>query len=131
MTPELIVAKLLNDATITALVGDRVACKLLPQNSNYPAIVYSVISFVWQPHLNVSESQMAQARIQVNPLATTIAEIKAIHAAVKSLLAWQRNVTVVGKKIIVIKPDALGPLQKDDELGLWTQYADYLMIYYP
>ena len=87
MNPELIVAAMLNTQGISALVGTRRAMTQLPQNTAFPALVYTVIDDIPLPNLRFNVvPQRAQARIQINPLAKTIAEVKAIHEQVQKFL---------------------------------------------
>lgn len=131
MNPELIVAALLNVAGVNALVGNRKALGQLPQNTAYPAVVYQVVSGVPQPILSFSgQPQMAQARIQINPLATTIGEIKAIHAAIRAAMDFKLQQIVAGKRVVSCRLDSIGPADRDNDAGIWTQSADYLLMYY-
>jgi len=77
MNAEIIIASLLNQAAITALVGNRRAMTQLPQNSAMPALVYNVIDGVPEPNVayNIG-AQRAFARIQINPLGLTIPDVK-------------------------------------------------------
>jgi len=130
MTPELIIKSLINVASVTALVGDRMACESLPQNSSYPAVVYSVISDVPQYTLNVKgDAQYSRARIQINPIAATIPEVKAVHAAILAEINWTINKDTGENRILSCWLDSTGSISRDDELGLWTQSADYMLLY--
>lgn len=51
MNAELIIATLLSDASIVALVSTRRALAQLPQNSAYPAVVYNLIDGMPQPNV--------------------------------------------------------------------------------
>lgn len=130
MTPELIVAAFLNDSTIAALVDDRIACAQLPKNCAFPAIVYNVIDLVPEPHVNFTERQPARARVQITAIATTIAEMKSIHAAVRALMDWQHHVTVAGSTVTSSRFALLAMVERDNEAGLWVQSADYIVRYY-
>ena len=131
MNPELIVAALINHASITALVGARRALGQLPQNSAMPALVYQVLNADPRPNLNyASGPQLAYSRIQFNPLALTIPEVKSIHSALRSVLDFKHNSTVAGKLVVSCRFDLLGPMDKDNEAGIWTQPADYILAYY-
>ena len=130
MTPEIIIAAMLNQAGITALVGNRRALGQLPQNSQFPAIVYQVIDGQPQPGLNYSVDDLAMARIQINPLAVTLAEVKNIHAAVRTGLDFKHHQTFAGKLVMSCRFDQLGPIDRDEEMGIWTQPADYMLRWY-
>lgn len=130
MSIETIVATWLADATITALVGDRRALSQLPQNSTFPALVYQVVDMTPQPIVAYqTTAQRARARVQLNPLAGTIAEVQAIHAALRALLDFKHNVVVAGKTIVTSRLELLGPTDKDNDAGVWTQPADYMITW--
>lgn len=130
MNPEIIIAAMLNQAGITALVGNRRALGQLPQNSQFPAIVYQVIDGQPQPGLNYAVDDLAMARIQINPLAVTLAEVKNIHAAVRTGLDFKHHQTFAGKLVMSCRFDQLGPIDRDEEMGIWTQPADYMLRWY-
>ena len=131
MNPELIVAAMLNTQGISALVGTRRAMTQLPQNTAFPALVYTVIDDIPLPNLRFNVvAQRAQARVQINPLAKTIAEVKAIHEQVRLAMDFKLQQTFAGKTVISSRLDIFGTPEKDLDTGIWTQSADYLMSYY-
>ena len=73
---------------------------------------------------------MAQARIQVNPLAVTIGDVKAIHAAVRAAMDFKHQQIVAGKRVVSCRLDSIGPADRDNDAGIWTQSADYLLLWY-
>jgi hypothetical protein len=131
MNPELIMASLLNKTAITAIVGNRRALGQLPQNTAMPALVYNVISSMPEPNVayNVG-AQRAFARIQINPLALTIPDVKSIHAAVRSAIDFTHQQTVAGKLVISCRFDSMNEMTRDLESGVWTQPVDYILRYY-
>jgi len=131
MNPELIIAAMLNTSGITALVSTRKAMSQLPQNTAFPALVYTIVDAVPLPHLQYSvERQMARARVQINPLAKTMAEVKAIHEQVRLAMDFKLQQTYAGKTVISSRLDLFGSPEKDLDTGTWTQSADYLVSYY-
>jgi uracil phosphoribosyltransferase len=131
MSAEQIVSTWLSDASITALVGSRRALSQLPQNTAYPALVYQVVTNTPAPHLNyATERQESVARVQLNPLARDIATIKSIHSALRALLDFRHNIVIAGKTIISCRLGVAGVVEKDNDLGIWTQSADYVLRYY-
>lgn len=130
MNAEIIVGSLLNAPAITALVGTKRALSQLPTNTKPPALVYQVIDSVPMPNLNFNEPAMARARVQINPLAMSIAELKSIHAAVRSVLDFKHQISAAGKTIISCRLDIQGQVERDTETGIWTQSADYVLQYY-
>lgn len=131
MNPEIIIAALLADSSITALVSTRKALGQLPQNTAYPAIVYNVVDGVPQPNVAYQHgAQRAFSRVQINPLAQTIGEIKSIHAAIRNVLDFKHQQTVAGKLVVSCRFDSLQPMEKDLDANIWTQAADYILTYY-
>jgi hypothetical protein len=131
MNPELIVASMLNVAGVTNLVGSRRAMGQLPQNSAFPALVYTIVDATPMPHLNYSvERQMARARIQINPIAKSIAEVKSILDAVRAAMDFKLQQVYANKTVISSRMELLGPIEKDDDLGVWTQSVDYMLMWY-
>jgi len=131
MNPELLINALLSHASIQALVGDRKALAQLPQGTAMPAIVYQVVDAQPRPSVNyASEPNMAVARIQINPLAQSIPQLKSIHSALRSVLDFKHNSVVAGKRVVSCRFSMLGPMDKDNEAGVWTQPADYIIMWY-
>ena len=131
MNAELIMASLLNADSITNIVGNRRALGQLPQNTSYPALVYRLIDNVPQPNVDYRNGpQRASARFQINPLGSSISEIKAIHSAIRSVLDFKQQQTVAGKLIVSCRLVIVNPMEKDIESNIWTQSADYILTYY-
>lgn len=131
MNPELIVASMLNVAGVTNLVGSRRAMGQLPQNTAFPALVYTIVDSTPMPHLNYSvERQMARARIQINPIAKTIPEVKSILDAIRAAMDFKLQQVYANKTVISSRMELLGPIEKDDDLGVWTQSVDYMLMWY-
>jgi hypothetical protein len=131
MNAELIIANMLNKTAVTNLVGNRRALGQLPQNTAMPALVYNIIDGVPEPNVAYQVgAQKAFARIQINPLALTIPEVKSIHAAVRSVLDFTHQQTVAGKLVISCRFDTIREMTRDIDSGIWTQPADYILRYY-
>jgi hypothetical protein len=131
MNAEIIIASLLNQTAITAIVGNRRALGQLPQNTAMPALVYNIIDGIAEPNVayNVG-AQRAFARIQINPLALTIPDVKSIHAAVRSAIDFTHQQTVAGKLVISCRFDNINEMTRDIDSGIWTQSVDYILRYY-
>ena len=128
ISAELLIATMLNTPSIVALVGTRRALVQLPPNTPMPALVYTVIDSKPTPTVAYQfGEQRALARIQINPLATTIGELKAIHEAVRTVLDFKHQTIVVDQKVISCRLDLMGPVDKDTDAGVWTQPYDYLL----
>ena len=128
ISAELIIATMLNTPAVVALVSNRRALAQLPPNTSMPALVYTVIDSKPTPNVAYQMGeQRALARIQINPLATTISEVKAIHEAVRASLDFKHQTIVVDQKVISCRLDLMGPVDKDTDAGVWTQPYDYLL----
>lgn len=126
MSAETIVAAWLTDATISALVGTRVALHELPQGSTYPNLVYTVLSTVPDPLIAYQTGpQRAWSRVQINPQALTLGEVMAIHDALRNLLDFKQSVTIGGKLVITSRVDTIGTVSKDVMTLAWTKPVDY------
>lgn len=83
----LLYTRLVGDAAVAALVGNRVYPRALPQLATLPALRYTLVDRVevlvkpLQPSLRVM-----RGRVQVDCYAQTYAAAKALAAAVKTLL---------------------------------------------
>jgi hypothetical protein len=131
MNPEIIIATLLNTPAITTLVGNRRALGQLPQNSTFPALVFNIVDSVPQPNVAFQVGkQMATARIQFNPLAVTINEIKQIQTALRNTLDFKHQQTVAGKLVISCRLATISEMEKDTDADIWTQSVDYILRYY-
>lgn len=131
MNAEIIIANLLNVTGVTNLVGNRRALGQLPQNTAMPALVFNIIDGVPEPNVAYQVgAQRAFARIQINPLALTIPELKSINAAVRTALDFKHQQTVAGKLIISCRFDTIREISRDLDSGVWTQPVDYILRYY-
>ena len=131
MNPEFIIGTWLTDASISALVGDRVAAGQLPQNTTYPAIVYNTVDAFPEPNVaGPNDTQLAQARIQFNPITVNKSGLKQISTALRTLLDFKHQVTIGGKLVISMRLIDIGPLERDLDAGLWTQPIDYRLRWY-
>lgn len=130
MNAEIIVSTLLSDSTVAAQVGTRRALGQLPQNTAMPAIVYQIVDGIPAPYLNYSASNLAQARVQINVLAASIVQVKSIHAIVRAVMDFRHNTLVANKRVMSCRFALLGPMEKDNDAGIWIQPADYLLQYY-
>lgn len=126
-----IVAEML-DAQGVRDLAPRKALGQLPQNTAYPAIVYNVMTHTPDPTLAAHEQaqQMARVRVQINPLAKTIGEIKALHEAIRAEMDFQHARTVAGKLVVSCRFAGYGPTSRDNDIGLWTESADYSLMFY-
>ena len=131
MSAELLIPAMLNDATITALIGDRLALNRLPTNTAFPACVYQIISDTPDPFIDYNNgNQPTRARVQINPLAETVGVLIQIQSAIKNLLNFKHSTTYSGILIISCRIEMLGNFEQDIETGIWTRPIDYFLQYY-
>jgi len=131
MSAETIVSELLNIPAVTDLVGDKRALARLPHDTHMPALIYNIVSDVPDPMVDYSQNCLHRARVQFNPLAKTIAEVKQIQEALMQALNYKQNVQVGDAFVVWCRVSMTGQMDKDDEIAVWTQPVDYMLQYYP
>jgi hypothetical protein len=105
----------------------QIALEELPQDTDYPALVYQIVSlntldFICQHGKNQT------ARVQVNPLAETVAKVNELHELVKTALVGFAPRVVEGKRLVSCVFLGFGPITKDMR-GIWTKPADYRIVF--
>ena len=124
-------AALLNVPAVTAIVGARRALKQLPAGTALPALVYTVVDINPTEYVNDGGGYEAM-RVQVNPLASTVAGVQTIHDAVRGALDGLAHVTIASRRVIRVRADVIGPEdQTTDGAGavVWTWPADYIVVF--
>ena len=131
MSAELLIPAMLNDASITALIGDRLALNRLPTNSTFPACVYQIISDTPTPFIDyLNGQQLTKARVQFNPLAASVGAVIQIQDAIKALMNFKHSTTYSGILLMSSRVEMLGNFEQDVESGVWTRPIDYFIQYY-
>lgn len=130
MNPEPLIDALLRVPGITAVVSAQsIALEQLAQGAAYPAIVYRAVG------TNPAYSRMDApvntytSRVQVNPLAASLAQVMSLHALVRAAVESAAVRTVAGRRLVSARWGGLGPISKDDFTGMWTQPVDYILIH--
>ena len=127
MTDALIFA-MLNVSPITAIVGTSIACDRLPENSTFPAVVYSSITDV--PFVSFcAPSNRFTSRIQINPLASTMGQVESLHALIKTAMQSDALRTFGIYTVIGCRLDSYGPASVEDDTSIWTKPADYIIVH--
>ena len=96
MNAEPIADALLRVPGVTAVVAQRIALEQLPQGSEYPALVYRTISTAPVDNL-CTPSAAHVSRLQVNPMAATMAEVNALHILVRAAVESDAPRTTAGR----------------------------------
>ena len=131
MQAEQIASKLLHAPLVTALAGDRIALARLPHNAQMPALVYNVVSDTSIEWVDNRTQYLRQARLQVNPIAHSVGALKELQQSVITSIDFKQNVDVGESFLVYCRLNLIGPMDKDDEVGVWTQPTDFLIHYYP
>ena len=119
-------AALLQSPAITALIGNCAGLAQLRQGWALPALVYQVISSNDRPYVaGYAEPGPRTLRLQINPLATTVDAVEAIHAAVRAAVLQASQAD--GVRIVHVETAGQGLYDKDETSGAWTRPADYLV----
>jgi|GEM_PF-2677342 len=141
MYAEDIIAQVLQDPRLVAATAGRIAFVQLPQDTDYPAIVYNVVSDNPMRRL-CSPSVTYTARIQINPFATTVRGVLDLHTLVRTVLesytpvnvgrsteSWSDYYFAGFSRIGACVYEGMGPTSKDELTGTWTKSADYMLLY--
>jgi hypothetical protein len=96
-------ARLVDDATMTGLVGTRIYPGRAPQNVKLPYIVYHRISTVRAATLDVGNAKVPEVRMQVDVIAATQAEVETILSRMRVVMdnfrGTSAGVTVLGVSV--------------------------------
>lgn len=127
-----LVAELLADAGVAAIVGTRVHPGAVPQNGSLPAIVYQRISSIRDVDMSGPQS-FTQVRIQVDCWHTSYAGAKSLADAVRSAL---NGVGINSPKTLGAEPVQLVYLENDQDLSEregdrieWRVSQDWIIIH--
>lgn len=123
---EEIAAELLNVQSIKDAVG-QVSLAELPQGTEYPALVYQVISTNPLDYICL-HGKNNTARLQINPLARNMGKINEIHNLVKKEITRFAPSHVAGCRLVSCTFFGFGPISKDDK-GMMTKPGDYRIIW--
>lgn len=96
-------ARLVDDATITGLVGTRIYPGRAPQNVKLPYIVYHRISTVRAATLDVGNAKVPEVKMQCDVIAATQAEVETILSRMRVVMdnfrGTSAGVTVLGVSV--------------------------------
>lgn len=117
------------DPGLAALVSTRIYPGRLPQQTPMPAISYEFVSGSEILPINAQAGgALMKSRVQVTALAKSYSDCKAVLEAVRKAVLYQRG-RISGVQVISITRDTVGPDLRDDELGLYLQGVDYVVVH--
>lgn len=76
---------ILGDSTVAALIGTRFYPDLLPQNAQFPAVSYNLVSETYG-HVMRGPNVVSSARVQIDSWAETKEEAEAVSSAIHARL---------------------------------------------
>ncbi len=123
---EPVIQTLLSVPAVQAVVGGRIALEQLPQGSDYPALVYRIISSVPVQRI-CAPAPTHMVRLQVNPIAADMATVNSLHQLASAALQSDAERVVGESRVIACRLAGYGPASKDDFTGMWTKPADYIL----
>lgn len=91
---EAVIAWLLSDPVLAALIGDRLTPGVRTQGAPLPALVFNLVSDL-PDYSNDGETGLGQARIQLDAYGETYAQAKAVQRASRARISGARF-TVAG-----------------------------------
>jgi len=128
---EAIVAHLVADLNVTALVGTRIYPKLLPQAPAYPSIVLHLISG-GTDHTHDGPDGIAEIRYQIDCLGTTLQSATAAAEAVRAALDGYQGMMAGSGGVLVDSAFLVDSRDDyDDEMRVFVQGRDYQMMIHP
>lgn len=128
MSLDVIAPALLRDVRIEASFGSRIALNRLPPDTAYPALVWMIIDETDDDYLDAQgQPPVVRGILQLNPLAKTYGEVRQLHKLLRSVLDEKTGIEVDGHHVIRIARSSLGPPDRDEDAGVWTRAADYLI----
>lgn len=97
-------ARLIADATISGLVGNRIYPGRAPQKPTMPYLVYHRISTIRESTLDVGNAKVPEVRMQVDVIAATQAVVEEILNAMRlsmdNFIGTSNGVTVLGVSVV-------------------------------
>jgi hypothetical protein len=128
MKAEAVIYALLTGAgAVTSVVQDRIYPVVLPEGVATPAIVFELLSSVHVPALDAQAStHHLQARVQVNLLGPSYAQIRDLRTAVINAVRYQRG-SIAGAQVHAVLPGFEGPVTFDSALGLFHRPLDFVL----
>lgn len=131
MRAEHVIYTLLSAASgVAAVVGARIFPSKLPQNTLMPAIAYQVISGVELTPIDAQAGyQVMRTRVQVTAMAKNYLEVKSALEAARVACLY-KNGTIGGIKVLSITRDNVGADLRDDDLSIYIQSIDFIVMHY-
>lgn len=126
MIEKAIYALLSAEATVTAIVGDRIFPNTYPIGFALPGISYEVVSRIERTTLSSEESTVhVRYRVQVDSHARDYDTLVALVAAVRKALANRRG-DLHGVVALTIRPEFQGIDVYDEDADIHTRSTDIL-----
>ncbi len=117
-------ALLMQDAAVTALVGDRCYPVELPEGCLLPALVLDHISTSDVGTISAGSYGLCQSRIEAKVLASSYVQQKNLTAAVLVACRYQRGV-IAGVRVASVIRALTGPDLRDTDRGVFYQSTDF------
>lgn len=118
------------DAGVQAVVGTRIYPSRLPQNTTMPAIAYQVVSGTELTPIDAQAGyQIMRTRVQITAMGKNYVDVKNALEAVR-LACLYKSGTIAGVKVISITRDIVGPDTRDDDLSIYIQSIDFVVMHY-
>lgn len=136
MTPEVAVrTRLIEDATVYALVGTRIYPDVLPQSPTLPAVVYFRASALPDGLTQDRRIGPEQPRIQIDAWATTRAQTDQVYSAVKAALHGNQWTTADGDRVHLVTHETDNDLAPSEDASpepgvtLTRRSTDYRVVF--
>jgi len=135
MRAEAVIYALLGASSgLATLVSTRIYPSRLPQNTTMPAVAYEVISGVELTPIDAAAGrQVMRTRVQVTALGKLYSDVKAVLEQARLACLYKSGVisTPIGNvTVLSVTRDMVGPDTRDDDLGLYMQSIDFMVMHY-
>lgn len=129
MSLESVTAALLNQASITAIAGNRISLHQRPSDGGYPAVVYMTVETDAVRMFSSDAGQLVRGRIQIAAIAVTPAESMSLMSTVVENLRHQRG-TFGNHRVVDVLRDSSTGAERDNDAGVWMTTQDFVVTYY-
>jgi hypothetical protein len=136
MRAESVIYTLLTGSTsLQALLGGalpamRVYASRLPQNTVMPAVAYQLVSGTEMTPIDAAAGrQLMRSRVQVTAMGKKYSDVKNVIEAVRIACLYQSGV-IAGVTVLAVLRDSVGPDLRDDDLNLYLQSIDWIVMHY-
>lgn len=116
-------------APVVAIVGGRIYPTVVPQGQPTPAVVYEVVSAVYQGAIDAyAPTHLTRSRVQVSLVGPDFDQLRTLRDAVVLAMRFARG-AIGGTTVHSVLPGPEGLVTFDEALDLWYRPIDFLLTH--